>query len=77
MKLQASTRQHSARGRDASCGSLVFIIVLGYGLKIHSVGPGLILVYDITLQGIKINNNFINIHRNGIVADSVSICSSQ
>ena len=47
-----------------------------YGLKIHSVGPGLILVYDITLLGIKINNNFINIHRNGIVDQFQSVACS-
>ena len=56
--------------------AVALYLLLYYGLKIHTVGRGLILVYDITLLGIKINNNFINIHRNGIVDGSVSICSS-
>ena len=55
--------------------ALGLYLLLFYGLKIPSVGRGLILVvYDITLQGIKINNNFINIHCNRIVDGSVSIC---
>ena len=32
-------------------------------------------VYDITLWGVKINNNFINIHRIGIEDCLVSICN--
>ena len=54
--------------------AVALYLLLFYGLKIPSVGRGLILVYDITLQGIKINNNFINIHCNRIVDGSVSIC---
>ena len=65
----------SCFGKLAVGYSWVLLDLLLYQrLKIYIFGRNIIRLYDITLKGIKINNNYINIHRNGIEDGLVSIC---